>query len=78
MWLYNKLKEKIMNVYLGSIVRNLLAGLGGYLVAKGVADQGVVDAFISGNLQMFMALLPWIVAQLLSLLNTKKNEDLKK
>lgn len=67
------LKQKILTKYTGSIIRTVLAALGGYLIAQYGLDSEIVEKFISSTTEVLVAVLPLVIAQIWSLIQKYKN-----
>ncbi len=57
--------------YIGSILRHGLTALAGFLVAKGMIEQSLAEAFIAGNLPVLVGLASYLLGQGLSLFKVK-------
>jgi len=61
-----KIKEflslQAIGKFLGKLIRKLLAGLSGYLIAKWGIDAALVQNFEQAALELIIALLPGLLA----------------
>lgn len=67
------IKRKIMGNYLGSIFRHLMTTIGGLLLGIGLPSV-LVTQFVDVNTAVLVAIVPWLVGMLLSLVKAK-NEN---
>ena len=71
------LRKKFFNKYLGSVVRTVLAALGGYLIKHYGLDENLVEQFITSFGEVLVIVLPLVVAQIWSLFQKKGSEEIK-
>lgn len=72
--LFDKLKKLILNKYLKSTIRHLTSSLGTWLIVIGL-DSEQVGEFIPLATEIITGIGLYLVAQLLSFGDKKKNQD---
>ena len=67
----NWIKKLLLSNYLGGFIRTALAGLSGFLIAKGIANPEQAENLTKAIMDMLPNLVPIIVAYVSSIMNKK-------
>lgn len=69
---FDKLKQGVIMKYLTSIIRHALTALGALLVGKGIIDQDAADQMVSGNTDIILGIISYLIGQVCSWWTIKK------
>ena len=69
---WNNLKQGVIMKYITSIIRHALTALGALLVGKGIIDQDTADQMVSGNTDIILGVISYLIGQACSWWTIKK------